>query len=199
MCIRNRTTVNVTQTQKQAIYNWDSFNISSNTTLNFNQKGSDWSALNRVNPNTSPVLFLQQATTNNGYNNPSYIAGKINAPGNVYVINRNGIIFGAGTQINVHSLVASTLDVGKLGDNQLARDNYFLTTGVASGDTSISSFSLFDPVNGKTSNLIPGNVTVQAGASVTTNVATDVDPNGSPGFVYLFGACLLYTSDAADE
>jgi filamentous hemagglutinin family protein len=182
-----QTTVNVTQTQQQAIYNWDSFNISRNTTLNFNQQGSDWTALNRVNPNTSPILFLQQATANNGYNNPSYIGGKINAPGNVYVINRNGIIFGAGAQINVHSLVASVLDVGDLtAPDQVARDNYFLGTGIASGTS--TSFSLFDPVNGANSTLIPGNVTVEAGASINASIATDVRPEGSAGFIYMFGA-----------
>src|SRR5262249_39129142 len=59
------TTVNVNQTQKLAIYNWDSFNIAPHTALHFSQQASDWVALNRVNPDTSPVLFLQNATSNN--------------------------------------------------------------------------------------------------------------------------------------
>ncbi|MGP9814536.1 filamentous hemagglutinin family protein [Rhodopseudomonas sp. NSM] len=179
-----KTNVNVTQTAKQAIYNWDSFNISYDTRLNFNQQASDWIALNRVNPETSPNLFLQNAAANNGRSNPSYINGQINAPGAVYVINRNGIIFGAGAQINVQSLVASTLDVGKLGDDQGDRDFHFLNTGIGNP----FSFSLFDPNGGANSTLIPGNVTVEAGASITARIATDIVPQGAPGFIYLFGA-----------
>ena len=41
---------------------------------------------------------------------PSMILGAIKADGAVYVINPNGIIFGAKSQINVHSLIASSLD-----------------------------------------------------------------------------------------
>ena len=182
-----QTKVDITQTQKKAIYDWDSFNISRSTTLNFNQQASDWTALNRVDPNQSPLLFLQNATSNNGRSNPSYIGGRITAPGGVYVINRNGIIFGAGAQVNVHTLIASTLDVGKLGDDQAARNNYFLTTGIV-GDPNTPSFSLFDPDGGKTSSLITGNVTVEAGASITANIATDNAELGSPATIYLLGA-----------
>jgi len=115
---------------------------------------------------------------------PSQILGHVNALGSIYVINRNGIIFGAGAQINVQSLVASTLDVGNLSYDQTARDNYFLNTGIG---TPIS-FSLFDPAGGQNSTLIPGNVTVEAGASITAHITTDVVPLGSPGFIYMFGA-----------
>jgi len=90
-------TVNINQTQKKAILNWDSFSIGRNTTLNFNQQAPDWIAFNRIN----------EATTA-----PSQILGNMNAIGGVYVINRNGIIFGGGSQVNVHTLIASDLDVG---------------------------------------------------------------------------------------
>lgn len=165
--------VDIDQTQQKSILNWRTFNVGANTTINFNQAASDWIALNRV---TDPSAA------------PSQILGKINATGQVYVINRNGIIFGAGSQINVQSLVASTLDVGKLADNLKARDDFFLNIGIA-GNPAAPSFSLFDPVNGPTSTLIPGNVTVEAGAAITTRIATDVVPQGSPAYgIYLFGA-----------
>lgn len=190
-----RATVGVTQTQKQAIYNWDSFNISGSTTLQFDQKASDWVALNRVNPDTSPNLFLQNAA-NNGHGNPSYIGGQIKAPGAVYVINRNGIIFGAGSQINVATFIGSVLDVGKLtkvdADNKTvnndlaARDSFFLNTGIANPST--SSFSLYDKDDGAYSTIIPGNILVERGASITAATTTDVVPLGSPGNIYLFGA-----------
>jgi filamentous hemagglutinin family protein len=162
-------TVDITQNQPKAILNWNTFNVGANTTLNFHQSASDWIALNRV---TDPSLA------------PSQILGHVNALGSIYVINRNGIIFGAGAQINVQSLVASTLDVGNLSYDQTARDNYFLSTGIGNP----FSFSLFDPVGGQATSFIPGNVTVEAGASITANIRTDVVPLGSPGFIYMFGA-----------
>jgi filamentous hemagglutinin family protein len=158
-------TVDITQNQPKAILNWNTFNVGANTTLNFHQSGSDWIALNRV---LDPTLA------------PSQILGHVNAPGSVYVINRNGIIFGAGSQINVHSLIASTLDVGSLGSNQSVRDQYFLNTGIAN----TNSFSIFDPVGGANTTVTGGAITVQPGASITTSVV-GLD---SPGFVYLFGA-----------
>ncbi|MFT9640285.1 filamentous hemagglutinin N-terminal domain-containing protein, partial [Alcaligenes phenolicus] len=73
------------------------------TTLNFDQSGgtqtngaNNWAVLNRINDPSG---------------RPSQILGNITAQGAVYVINRNGVLFGAGSQVNVHSLVASSLDV----------------------------------------------------------------------------------------
>src|ERR1019366_2867099 len=42
--------------------------------------------------------------------NGSQILGHLDANGQVYLINPNGIIFGASAQVNVGGLVASTLD-----------------------------------------------------------------------------------------
>jgi filamentous hemagglutinin family protein len=42
---------------------------------------------------------------------PSQILGSIEAPGQVYVINRNGIIFGGSSQVNTRGFVASTLPI----------------------------------------------------------------------------------------
>ena len=58
------------------------------------------------------------------------ILGKIKAAGSVYVINPNGIIFGPTAEINVHSLIASSLDVGNPIMTQGQRDAFFLNTGI---------------------------------------------------------------------
>ena len=91
----NSATVTIQQTQSQALLTWSSFNVGANTTLNFNQQPG-WLAINKVN-NPSGV--------------PSQILGTINAPGQVYLINRNGIIFGGTSQVNVGTLVASALPI----------------------------------------------------------------------------------------
>ena len=100
------------------------------------------------------------------------------------MINRNGAIFGAGAQVNVHTLIASSLDVGVLGSNLATRDQYFLNTGIAN----LNSFSIYDKEGGAATNLIAGDITVERGASVTANITSDVVKLGAPGSVYLFGA-----------
>ena len=95
--------VTVKQTVQQAFLNWSSFNIGRTTTLYFDQSagGADvgqWIAFNKV---TDPT------------GRPSQILGSIVAPGQVYVINQNGIIFGGTSQVNVHTLVASSLPINE--------------------------------------------------------------------------------------
>src|ERR1700733_8194671 len=90
--------VTVRQTQSNAVLSWQSFNVGSNTTLTFDQQGNaSWVALNRVVGSIAP----------------SQILGTIKADGTVLVINQNGIIFGGGAQINVGSLIATTLEIGQ--------------------------------------------------------------------------------------
>ncbi len=165
----SRVKVDINQRDKKAILSWDTFNVGADTTVNFNQSASDWIALNRV---TDPSA------------SPSRILGQVNAPGAVCIINRNGIVFGAGSQVNVHTLVASSLDVGKLGTDLVGRDQYFLNTGIGNAD----SFSIYDPVGGATTTLVAGDVVVERGASITANVRKDLVELGSPGSVFLFGA-----------
>ncbi|KQT03020.1 MULTISPECIES: filamentous haemagglutinin family protein [unclassified Bradyrhizobium] len=164
-----KVTVDIQQTQKKSILYWDSFNVGANTTVNFQQSASDWIALNRV----------QDASAS-----PSRILGQINALGGVYLINRNGIVFGAGSQVNVHTLIASSLDVGKLGTSLEDRDKFFRDQGIAN----LNSFSIYDKDGGAMTNLIAGDIKVERGASITGNIRYDQVAQGSPGSVFLFGA-----------
>ena len=85
----------VNQTQAKAVIDWQSFNIGANASVYFNQQGnSTWAALNRI----------WDAT-------PSQIYGSLKADGQVYLINQNGILFGPGSQVNVHTLTASSLNL----------------------------------------------------------------------------------------
>ncbi|HYV65639.1 MAG TPA: filamentous hemagglutinin N-terminal domain-containing protein, partial [Myxococcales bacterium] len=96
-----RIAVTVTQSQPRAILSWNTFNVGRETDVHFDQtaggdNASSWVALNRVvDPNAAP----------------SRILGSIKAEGQVYIINRNGIIFGGTSQVNVGSLVVSGLDI----------------------------------------------------------------------------------------
>src|SRR5215472_9001690 len=94
--------VNIKQTQQRAILSWETFNVGQNTILNFDQsyKGHaapGWVVLNRVvGDSTSPAEIL----------------GQIRAQGTVLIIDTNGILFGGASQVNVNSLIASTLEIG---------------------------------------------------------------------------------------
>lgn len=165
----SQVTVGINQTQPKGIFYWDTFNVGANTTVKFTQSGSDWIALNRVlDPSAAP----------------SRILGQINAFGSVYLINRNGIIFGAGSQVDVHTLVASSLDIGVLGTPLGDRDTYFLKTGIGN----LNSFSIYDAVAGAQTSIVAGDITVERGASIKANVTTDISALGSAPSVYLFGA-----------
>ncbi|PVX35498.1 MBG domain-containing protein [Janthinobacterium sp. 78] len=87
-------TTTIQQTSQQASLNWASFNVGSKETVNFVQPSASALAVNRI-------------LDSNG----SQILGRLNANGQVYLINPNGILFGRTAQVNVGALVASTLDI----------------------------------------------------------------------------------------
>src|SRR5438046_6447649 len=84
----------ITQATPKAIINCTGFSIGSNERVRFIQPGSTATALNRVvGGETSQIL------------------GQLLANGRIFLINPNGIIFGAGAQVNVGSLLATTLSI----------------------------------------------------------------------------------------
>ena len=88
------TTTVVNQASQNVIVNWETFNVNTNETVNFNQPNNQSQALNRI--------FDQ---------NPSQILGSINANGRVLLINPNGVFFNATASVDVGSLTASGLDI----------------------------------------------------------------------------------------
>ncbi len=164
------------QNAPQAILNWSSFNIGKQTTLNFDQSlngsaQSSWVAFNKVN-DPSGV--------------PSQILGMIQAPGQVYVINGNGIIFGGSAQINVNTLCASALPIN---DNLISSgllnnpDTQFLFSSLplAAGANGTPAFT---PSALSTPDGQPGNIEVQPGALISTPATAD----HVGGRVFLIGA-----------
>ncbi len=135
--------VDVKQTAQNAVLTWKTMNVGTQTTLNFDQSGgtqssgaNNWNVLNRVvDPSGAP----------------SQILGHMTAQGTVLVINRNGILFGPQSQVNVHSLLASSLDL-------LNKDDF--------GST--------NPLTGKPTNSVPGNL-VQSAAQIAGSNALFLD------------------------
>lgn len=131
-------TLTLNQQSASATLNWASFDIGSTSTVKFRQPDSSSTALNRI---------FQQS--------PSRIAGSLQANGRVYLINRNGIVFGDGAQVNVGGLIASSLDLTPAA----------LQRGIAlAANDGQPAFSSFLDASGKP--LSSGSVEVQAGATL---------------------------------
>src|SRR5712691_3970888 len=97
----------INQTSSSAIINWSTFNIGAGETTRFNQ------------PSTSSVV-LNRVTGGLG---PSEILGTLTANGIVFVINRDGILFGPSAVVNTAGFVATTHDI-KNQDFMAGRYNF---------------------------------------------------------------------------
>ena len=84
----------IDQSSQRTAINWQSFNVGSAASVQFNQPSSTAIALNRV------------VTSE-----PSVIAGKINANGQIVLVNQSGVVFTKGSQVNAESIVVSTANV----------------------------------------------------------------------------------------
>jgi filamentous hemagglutinin family protein len=97
-------TLTVTQTSAKAVINWQDFSVGAGHAVRFDQPNASSVTLNRVVGTTA-----------------SLIDGALSANGRVFLVNPNGVIFGAGAQVEVGGLVASTL---ALRDTDFLAGNY---------------------------------------------------------------------------
>jgi filamentous hemagglutinin family protein len=104
-------TMTIKQDQSRAIAHWSDFSIGAGATVNV------------VQPDPSSVLLNRVIT-----DTTSQIDGTLNANGHVYLINPWGVLFGAGAQVNVGGIVASTLDLA--GETVAERNARFMEDGV---------------------------------------------------------------------
>ncbi len=97
-------TLTVTQTSAKAVINWQDFSVGAGHAVRFDQPNASSVTLNRVVGTTA-----------------SLIDGALSANGRVFLVNPNGVLFGAGAQVEVGGLVASTL---ALRDADFLAGNY---------------------------------------------------------------------------
>ncbi len=95
-----------------AIINWQGFSIGADEITRFIQQSSDSKVLNRVTGQ-----------------DPSQILGSLQSNGKVFLINPNGVLFGAGSRVDVNGLVASSLNISNA--DFLAGKNNFTAGDVA--------------------------------------------------------------------
>ena len=142
-----RVNVAIEQTGEKAILNWETFNVGRNTTVQFRQD-PNWAVLNRVNDPKA---------------RPSQIQGQIKADGTVMIVNRNGVVFDGGAQVNVRNLVAAALS-----------DEQFQNNGLYSADGKTPGFT--DAL---------GKIELRPGAVIETSRPSTVTQSG--GYVLLLG------------
>ncbi len=94
----------VNQNTARMITNWSSFNIGANASVNFVQPSASAVALNRIQSQ-----------------DPTQIMGRLTANGQVMLVNPAGVVFGRGSQVDVGSLVASSLAIS---DANFLNGNY---------------------------------------------------------------------------
>jgi filamentous hemagglutinin family protein len=114
----------ITQNSPKLSLSWSSFNIAPQDTVNFVQPSASAIAVNRIFDT-----------------NGTQILGHLNANGQIFLINPNGILFGPGAELNVAGLVATTLQ---------------FTAESADGTYSFSGSSAGAVVNEGTINAAPG-------------------------------------------
>ncbi|ADG93734.1 filamentous hemagglutinin family outer membrane protein [Arcobacter nitrofigilis DSM 7299] len=100
-------TTNINQSTQKASINWNKFNIASHETVNFNQPNVNSITLNRVIGNERSI-----------------IDGALNANGQVWILNSNGVLFGKNASINTSGLLATTKDIS---DTNFQKGNYSFT------------------------------------------------------------------------
>jgi filamentous hemagglutinin family protein len=85
----------VTQSSDRAVINWTRFDVGTGQSVTFRQPGAASATLNRV-----------------GGDATSTIAGRIEANGQVFLVNPNGISITSTGSVRAAGFVASTLDIG---------------------------------------------------------------------------------------
>lgn len=180
-------TINQDKGQSRAVISWDTFNIGKDATVNIKQYSGADLLINAVRGNKM-----------------SEIAGKLNATGNVALINPNGVIFMNGAQVNVGGL-------GVYATGYDATNQKFFASGGKEGKIEIQSGATINAgvkavlANLKSLNIDPkdyaiaidstgedgytnrihlvadGNVEIQTGSTLTAKDYTYVGSNASVG------------------
>lgn len=89
-------TLTIEQLVPQLLLDWNSFDIANGSKVQFVMPSSSSVVLNRIHDA-----------------NPTTIEGQLVANGQVYLLNQNGFLFNRGAQINVNTLIASTLNISQ--------------------------------------------------------------------------------------
>lgn len=154
----------VQQNSQTAVVNWQQFNVGGQELVQFVQPSASAAILNRIVGGS-----------------PSEILGNISANGRVFLINTQGVMFGAGSRVDVAGLVASTLDIS---DADFLNGRYVLAgNGSSAGVVNQGQISAADGGfvvlagdSARNSGLIQarlGDIVLASGSAMTLDLAGD--------------------------
>lgn len=178
-------TIEQTKGQNRAFISWDTFNIGKDATVNVKQySGAD---------------LLVNAVRGN---NMSEIAGKLNATGNVALINPNGVIFMDGAQVNVGGLGVyaagydaskGIINSGKEGSIEI-QSGAVINVGVSAALANLSALNIApsdyaiaidssgeDGYTNRIHLVAEGNVEIEGGSTIKARDYTYVGDSASVG------------------
>lgn len=112
----------IKQTSDKAVVNWNNFSIGSGSSVRFVQPSASSIALNRVTGTQASV-----------------IQGALQANGQVWVLNPNGVLIAPGGQVAAGSFLATTRS---LTDQQFMAGNYAFTDGGVPGASVVNQGSI---------------------------------------------------------
>ncbi len=130
--------LDVSSTSTKSIVHYRDFSIGQGEAVNFNLPNEKSAILNRVTGN-----------------NPSEIMGAMRSNGQVFLVNPNGVVFGATSQVNVSGLVASTLNIR---DEDFAQGKYIFRASSTAAPAAVK--------NAGTIETTPGGFAVLTGSAV---------------------------------
>ena len=198
----------ISQSSQRAAIDWGSYNVGSGHTVLYQQPGPTSVTLNRV---TGP--------------DPSQIAGRIQANGQIVITNRSGVIFQRGSQVDAQSLVVSSAGVtnqnfmaGKMAFDQPGRPGAKVSNAgnITVAATGLAALVAPQVANSGTITAKMGHVVLAGAASHTVDLYGDglmsVDvtreirraPNGATalvtntGTIAANGGTIVLTARAAD-
>ncbi len=149
----------IKQSSQRMITNWQGFSIGSAESVKFQQPNAGAVSLNRVIGA-----------------DPSLILGKISANGQVFLTNPSGVVFGKGAVVDVHGLLATTLNIT---NEDFLKDDYrfdqdpeaVLSAVVNRGDINAESYvGLLAPAVSNEGSIVVadmGSVALGSGTSAT--------------------------------
>jgi len=158
--------MDVNQSTDRTVIDWRSFDVGGNAHVNFDQPSTSAIAVNRINASTAP----------------SQINGALTANGNVWVLNPNGVMFGASSRVDVSGLVASTgnINVGQFmsGSNRIDFTGGAGGSVINEGQITVSEggMAAFVAPHVRNNGVIRarlGKVTLAAGETFTLDLAGD--------------------------
>src|SRR5436190_9041435 len=159
----------VNQSSQNAIVNWNTFNVGAGERAQFIQPSTSAATLNRVT----------------GGLGPSQILGSIDANGRVFIVNRDGIIFGPGAVIKTAGFLATTSDI--TNSDFMAERYQFNIPGRP--DASIVNQGQITATNGGFAALVaPG---VRNSGTITANLGTVTLASGNTFSLDFYGDKLI--------